>query len=292
MKNKKITTRLNLLYIIALIPLLLFGSYKNIVFLSNRSNISLLMSLKMLAIIFMGISGSIIGISIKSLKKNKKITFKDIYNERELLIEALLMSMMLPLKASPFILFVVSFILSLINLKVKLNKVAIMYLIVFIIDEILQLNTFDIAIAFKNPIALRWTDLLIGLGEGGIASTSIILILIGLIVLCFNPIYKKEIAISSIATFSLLVIIPNMISTTYGDIFKMLCGYNALFSFVFVAPMLRYTAYTTKGKILSGILIAVLTYFLILLVPYAASMVAILLVNIITPIIDRIFVIK
>ena len=292
MKNKKITTRLNLLYIIALIPLLLFASYKNIIFLSSRSEISALMSLKVLAIIFMSISGVILGIGIKYLKKNKKVKLKDLYTERELLIEALIMSMMLPLKTSPFTPFIVAFILSLINIKLKLNKVALMYLIVFGINAVLHLNVFDITSSFTNPIALRWTDLLIGLGEGGIASTSIILSLIGLVILCFNPIYKKEISISAILAFALLVIIPNMISGTYSDIFKMLCGYNVIFSFIFVAPHLRYSAYTTKGKVLSGILIAVLTYFLILLVPYAGSMIAILLINLLTPIIDRIFVIK
>ena len=83
-----------------------------------------------------------------------------------------------------------------------------------------------------------------------------------------------------------------MISTSYGEIFKTLCGYNAMFGFVFVAPILKYSAYTTKGKVLSGILIGILTYFIILLVPYAACMISIIIVNLLTPIIDRIFVIK
>lgn len=292
MKNKKITSRLNLLYIISLIPLVLFGIYKNVIFLSSRSDISFPLSLKMIAIIFMSISGSVLGISLKELKKNKRVTLKDIYDNRELLLDALLMSMMLPLKTSPFIPFIVTLIISIIKIKGKLNKCALMYLIVFLINEILHLNVFDITVDFSNPIALRWTDLIFGLGEGGIGATSIVLILVGLVILCFNPIYKKEIAISSIITFSLLVIVPDMISANYSDIFKMLCGYNALFSFVFIAPSLKYSAYTTKGKVLSGILIAVLTYFLILLVPYAASMISILLINLVTPIIDRIFVIK
>lgn len=292
MKNKKITSRLNLLYIISLIPLVLFGIYKNVIFLSSRSDISFPLSLKMIAIIFMSISGAVLGISLKELKKNKRVTLKDIYDNRELLLDALLMSMMLPLKTSPFIPFIVTLIISIIKIKGKLNKCALMYLIVFLINEILHLNVFDITVDFTNPIALRWTDLIFGLGEGGIGATSIVLILVGLVILCFNPIYKKEIAISSIITFSLLVIVPDMISANYSDIFKMLCGYNALFSFVFIAPSLKYSAYTTKGKVLSGILIAVLTYFLILLVPYAASMISILLINLVTPIIDRIFVIK
>lgn len=292
MKNKKITSRLNLLYIISLIPLVLFGIYKNVIFLSSRSDISFPLSLKMIAIIFMSISGAVLGISLKKLKKNKRVTLKDIYDNRELLLDALLMSMMLPLKTSPFIPFIVTLAISIIKIKGKLNKCALMYLIVFLINEILHLNVFDITVDFSNPIALRWTDLIFGLGEGGIGATSIVLILVGLVILCFNPIYKKEIAISSIITFSLLVIVPDMISANYSDIFKMLCGYNALFSFVFIAPSLKYSAYTTKGKVLSGILIAVLTYFLILLVPYAASMISILLINLVTPIIDRIFVIK
>lgn len=292
MRSKKITSRLNLVYIISLFPLLLFGIYKNIIFLSSKADINTIILLKVPLIIFMSVSGTILGIGINSIKKNKKATAKDFYNGRGLIIESLIMSMMLPFKTSPLIVFLVTFIFVLLHLKLKLNSIAVMYLIIFVINELLHLNVFDITTQFNNEVVLRWTDLIFGLGEGGIASTSVILILLGLILLCFNPIYKKEIAISSIITFSLLVIVPDMISNNYSDIFKMLCGYNVLFSFVFIAPSLKYSAYTTKGKVLSGILIAVLTYFLILLVPYAASMISILLINLVTPIIDRIFVIK
>ena len=197
-KNSKLTSRLNLLYVIAIIPLILFGAYKNILFIINRSDISILLSLKMLALLFMGVSGAIIGISLKSLKNNKRIRFKDLYEERETLIEVAIMAMMLPLKTSPFIVFLVTLIFSILKFKSRINKVALTYVVVFAINEILHLNVFGITSLLTNPIQLRWTDLLIGLGDGGICSTSIIFILIGLVVLCFNPIYKKEIAISSV----------------------------------------------------------------------------------------------
>ena len=129
------------------------------------------------------------------------------------------------------------------------------------------------------------------MGVGGIASTCIFLIGVSLFILSFNKIYKRDIAISSIIAFISLTLIIAIATNNYSGIFKTLFSHSILFSLVFVSPITYCSSYTTKGQVLSGILISIITVVLSYFIPYEAVFVAILLVSLIKNIIDRIFVI-
>lgn len=291
MKKKNISSRLYLMYAICLLPLIIYGTFKNGINLYRKDLVDVLGMLKPLILLGMGISGALLGGIIRELKENKHS--KDLIEKcKGNIIESVLLVCILPLKSGPIITFLVTFIFSLFFSKLKINKIALMYLVVEGINVILRLNAFSNPYLDNTLLKYDGIDLFWGLGLGGVFSTSILFILIGFVLLCFNKLYKKEMVISSLITFLILGIVPYMIMGNYDKIFPYIFGYNILFILVFVGPNLYSSSYTIKGQILSGILIAILTYLLSFITPYTSAILAVLIVSLLKGIIDRIFVIK
>lgn len=290
-KNEKLTSRLYLTYILTLIPFILFGLYKNGYELYKKDYINLLESLKPLIIIFMSIVGTILGILIKTHRKTKKWDI-NLETLRWPIIESIILASILPLKTSPIIIFIITIIGSIFLKNTRLNKIAILYILISLINHILGLDSFLNIYQSSKSLNYNGIDLFLGLGVGGICSTSILLVTVSLIALSFNNLYKKDLVITSIIVFLLFGIISNMISGEYLKIFEIIFGYNVLFIFVFIAPNLYSSSYTMQGQMLSGIVLGTLTYFLLMISPYNAAIISILVVNLLSGIFDRIFVIK
>jgi len=272
-KNEKLISKLNLTTLITLIPLILFGFYKHGIYLYKKEYIDLFGALKPLIIITLSVVGALLADVIKEL-------------------ESIILAMVLPIKSSPVIVFIIVTLVNLFLDKIKINKIALMYLLLALINSLLGLNTFQNTYELTNSLNYDGFDLFLGFGSGGICATSILLITASIIILSFNKLYKRDLVVSSIIVFILLGTIPYMISEEYSEILKFIFGYNILFSFVYIAPNLLYSTYTLKGQILSGIVLAFLTYFLTFVTPYNAVFISIIIVSLLSGIFDRIFVIK
>lgn len=280
------------MYFIALVPLILFGLYKNGIELYVKGLVSFIEMFKPLIILFMSLAGALVGCLFRERSSIKNNDFHIFDKFKGNIVEAILLSSILPLKTSPIIVFVISLLFSAFGTKMKVNKVALMFLLVTIFNIICGINTFDNVYETSTVLNYNGLDLFFGLGTGGIFSTSIILILIGLLFLSFNKLYKKEMVLSSIITFVLLGIVSYMIMGKYTEIFPLIFGYNILFTFVFIEPNLYSSSYTVKGQVLSGVLIGIFTYILSYIAPYMAASIAVLIASLLKNILDRIFVIK
>lgn len=292
MNRKPITSRLYLMYAILLVPLMLFGIYKNGILLYQKDLISGVGIFKPLIMILMGGCGSFIGKIIKEYKTYKNVDIGIISKSKVWLIESFILSMVLPINSSPLILFIITLLFTLFLDDLKFNRIVIMYLVVQFINYLLGLDSFKNV--YENSTILNYDgfDLFLGLGTGGSCSTSVILLVLSLIFLSFNKIYKKDVVYSAIFTFLILGIIPNIITASYTQIFNYIFGYNVLFIYIFVLPCLYSTCYTSKGQILYGVLIGILTYLIGIISPYNAAMISILIVSPLKGICDRIFVIR
>jgi len=291
MEKKNISSRLYLMYALCLMPLIIYGLFKNGINLYRKDLVDTLGMLKPAILLAMGATGALLGSIFRELKTNKNS--KEIFNKcKGNIVEATLLVCILPLKTSPIVTFIVTFLFGLFIPQLKVNKIAIMYLIVEGINVLLHLNSFDNPYLENTLLKYDGIDLFWGLGQGGIFSTNILFIIIGFIILSFNKLYKKEMVISSLITFLTLGTIPFMIMGKYDHIFPYIFGYNILFILVYIGPNLYSSSYTTKGQILSGILIGILTYILSFFTPYTAAILAIIIVSLLKGIIDRIFVIK
>lgn len=290
--KKVLTRRLNLLYFLTITPLILFGMYKNGIALYAKNYSSLIESLKPFILVFMSMSGAFIGSFINERKKSKKIDFSYITKCKRQLLESILFACILPIKSSPVIVFFLSFLTYLFIKKDKINKPAFMYIIISIINRVLSLNIFLNAYQINNTLVYDNMDLFFGLGAGGICSTSILGISMALLILSFNELYKRDISYSALITYAIIVLTYKMYLGAYTEIFTMLFSYNTIFTFVFIAPLISSSAYTTKGQVLSGILIAIITFGLTFVTPYSSSMIAIFVVSLMSNILDRIYIIK
>jgi len=292
MKKQDLTKRLNLMYILVLIPLILFGLYKNGIRLYQKDLVDLINAFKPLILLFMGSLGALVGSILRETDKDHKLSLETIKKCKSNIIEAILVVAILPLKSSPIIVFLTMFLFASCLNKLKINKMVLEYIVIEAMNVALGLNTFFNAYDMHTVLNYNGLDIFFGLGPGGIFATNIFLIILALIVLSFNKIYKKELVFASLATFLALGIIPNMILGHYSDIVPFIFGYNIIFILVFIAPSTSSTCYTIKGQITSGILIGLLTYGLYYLTPYTACVLAVLIVSLLKSIIDRIFVIK
>lgn len=291
-KKRALTTRLYTMIGIALLPLLCYGFYKNGISLYTKGYVDFLGMLKPLIIVAMAISGSVVGTILREFKNNKSISQNIINKCKSGIIESFILSLVLPLSTSPIILFMVTFIFSLLFYYLKVNKIALMYLIMQGINYVLGLNSFQNPYELSTVLNYDGSDLFFGLGVGGVASTSVIILVVALIFLSFNKLYKKDMVYSAIVTFLFLGIVPCLVTGNYGDIFPLIFGYNILYTFIMVAPNIYSTSYTSKGQVLSGIILGIVTYFLAIFTPYNAAMLACLLIGFIKGICDRLFVVR
>lgn len=290
--KKSFSTRLYLMYAITIIPLFIFGFYKNGIDLYRKNYVDIILMFKPILILLMSVSGAFIGGILREYFTSKKITWKMFNKTKGNIIEAMLVACILPIKSSPLIVFGVTMLMSLFLNKIKFNRIALLYLIIELINVLLKLNVFENAYEASTVLNYDGLDLFFGLGSGGIFSTSVVLILIGLFVLSFNKLYKKEMVYASLLTFLILGSVPFMIRGDYGGICPLIFGYNILFVLVFILPNLYSSSYTLKGQIVSGVLVGVLSVLLYKITPYTAGVLAVLLVSVLSGIIDRIFVIK
>ena len=165
--KKKTTKEIVIINILFLIPLLIYGLFKNGYLLYEKNLVNMIMLFKPLYL-------TLISIVIKFLFDliiDHKISIN--YN----LLVMILVSMIMPYNINILLytitLSITYFLTTLLENKIKFNKVCLIYLIIILI------NFFANGLNFMSPLESKYTfsfsflDLLIGRSIGGISSTSI-----------------------------------------------------------------------------------------------------------------------
>ena len=292
MKRRSLNTRLYLMYLIALLPLLIFGCYKNGVEVYMKGFVGLYGLAKPLLLLSCSVLGAMIGGILREWKNVKKFNFSLLDKIKGDVVEAVLVVAILPIDSNPLTILGITMAFGLFLGKVKINKVALLYIVIEGLNVLWGLNNFKNAYEINTVLNYNGLDLFFGSGTGGIFSTNVFLILLGYLFLSYNKLYKKEMVLASVATFLLLGSIPKMIGGQYTEILPYIFGYNVLFVLVFVAPNLYSSSYTLKGQIVSGILIGILCFAISFMTSYTAAVLAVLIASGLKGILDRMFVIK
>ena len=143
----------------------------------------------------------------------------------------------------------------------------------------LPLNTYD-------KFNYNLFDIFLGYGIGGVASTSLIVLIISLIILLFNKYYKRYIVLTSTLSFLLIMFIFIFLgNTNYLNI--ILNGY-VYFAFVFVGADLYNSPNTNKGMLIYGLIIGILSaIFTILFNFYEAPYLSILISSMFIPLLNK-----
>lgn len=251
MKNYKIKdlVRLNILL---LIPLIIYGVFKNGYLLYEKDLINLVTIFKPVYLVLIGV---IIKIVI-DLIKNKRIIID--YN----LLFVILLGMIMPYDINLLLyagLFTITYIITLfIEKYIKFNKVCFIYLIIILIHFLINDVTFKTPLELNYTYSFEFIDLLIGRTVGGISSTSILFSLIAYVILISNFYYKKDIPLTINITYFILSFIYFIITNNNSY----LLNSDLIFGSVFISTLPLYSPYKINNQILYGIFIGVISFII------------------------------
>lgn len=281
--------KISLTYILSLLPLILYGFYKNGIYLYIKKYISLPKIFKPLLLILIGflIGASVNIIYLKLIKKSKDniidIIFSSFHPIYGILIASII-SINTNILLFSVVTFAVLFISKFINNKI--NLISLSSLIIFFIMNVLNKFTFMNIYEQSSSFKMNAIDYMFGRGSGGILTTNILLIVLSFIILYNSKVYKKNIAIYSSIVFILLTTIYCILTKNIGNIMNMLFTNGILFSFVYVATEPVSSSYTKYGKEIYGILVGILTFIFYLINPALSSLGGILIASIFNSLID------
>ena len=263
-------------YIYGLIPLVLYGIYKNGIILYNANLINFFSIFKVLYLIIISL---IIYIIFSIITKRKlKLNLE--------LLSILIISLFMPYSINLIIysisLFVLLFIDHYLSKILKYNNISFIILGIILILVIFNKYNYLNPLELTNNYLYTFLDLLFGRNPGGIATSSIIIGIILIIYFSIFTIYKQNIAISSIIVFLLLTGILNNFNI------NSLLNSNAILSFILIAPELKNTPVSIKGTIIYGSLIGIISGLLCQYVSfYVGSFLAIFIISLIYGILHK-----
>ena len=289
-KNNNSIKKITYLLILSLLPLILFGIYKNGLSLYIKDYVNIFGMLKPLLFSLLGLTiGILVNIIYEKYIKKNKDNLKEIIFSSFHPIYGLLVACILSINTNIFLFIIVTFLVLFTSKFInnnKVNYIALSGLIIFFIMNLFNKFTFLNVYESSKNFNLDAIDYMFGKGSGGIFTTNIILLIISFIVLYNMKVYKKNIPIFATITFSILTIIYCIVTNNIGNIMNMLFTNGILFSFVFIATDPISSSYTKKGIIIYGIVVGLLTFLLYLLQPALSSLGAILIASIFNSIID------
>ena len=269
------------LYFIAIIPLILYGIYKNgiLLYINDLINIK-----EVFIPIYFYFISIIIGLFVS-------LIYKD--NKKENILLCLIVSLTISINTNmiiyPLVLFISLFISKYISnkTKLKINTISFMHILLLLsllINSYSYMNISEKLAKFNYGMF----DIFLGHGIGGVGSTSFISIIISLIILSFNKFYKKIIPITASLIY-LIINLAYMFITNSSDHINIILNGTIYFSFVFAAADIYNTPNTKKGMFIYAIIIGILSsLFSFLFNIYEAGYISILLTSLLIPLINKI----
>lgn len=286
--NKSIKT-ISLTKICFLIPLMIYGLYKNGIYLYKENYIQFIDIFRPLIYILIGgLIGCLVNIFyMKVIRKSKddliSIMFSSFHIEYGIIIG------MLTSINTNIVLYTIALLVIFMLSKFTNNRVN---LICFTSIVIYLISKYTIGYNFLNiyeqskVFSYEFMDFLIGRYPGGIASTHIILILLSTFGLYMTNNIKGSISLSSIVT---LVILFGIYAVISGASFPtLLLSNNIIMIMCYVATDTKTSSYTKNGMIIFGILVGILTFLNTFIDPILAPLLSVLIVSLLNNLIDRI----
>lgn len=230
-----------------LIPFAIFGLYKNGLDVYFKGYCSLVKGLYPLFYLGISIVVSII----------YSLIFKEKFLSYNLLTNILIALVTIP-TTNIFLYPILLVITNVITRYLKVNPVCLymllLILLTFILKDYTYLNLYEKSVEHIYVLL----DYIIGKGTGGCGNTFLLMTFISFITLMFNHEYKKEVPITSLVTYYILLLI-SLIFTRNFDV-NLFLNNNLLFAFIFIAPISIYSPYTKGAGYIYGTLIGLITF--------------------------------
>ena len=259
---------------ISIIPLLIFGFYKNGI--KSYDGIYILHPLILDLVGFA--SGALVSIILE--KKKPLTSFYPFYG----LLSASLVFPNTSIIVFGLICFISLFIYKKIN-KNNVNIVCVIALIVILISNFYETSYLNLVI--NSNTNLDGLDYLLGKGSAGLNASCALLSLASYLYLSTKNFYKKEIPLYSFLIYSILMVIYLSFIGDINSLFVRLLSNGTIFSLVFVSTMGTTSSYTKRGRICYALILGILMFILSFSFPSLAVISAIFLVSIMHKYIDK-----
>lgn len=259
---------------ISIIPLLIFGFYKNGI--KSYDGIYILHPLILDLVGFA--SGTLVSIILE--KKKPLTSFYPFYG----LLSASLVFPNTSIIVFGLICFISLFIYKKIN-KNNVNIVCVIALIVILISNFYETSYLNLVI--NSNTNLDGLDYLLGKGSAGLNASCTLLSLTSYLYLSTKAFYKKEIPLYSFLIYSILMVIYLSFIGDINSLFVRLLSNGTIFSLVFVSTMGTTSSYTKRGRICYALILGILLFILSFSFPSLAVISAIFLVSIMHKYIDK-----
>lgn len=259
---------------ISIIPLLIFGFYKNGI--KGYDGIYILHPLIIDLVGFA--SGALVSIILE--KKKPLTSFYPFYG----LLSASLVFPNTSIIVFGLICFISLFIYKKIN-KNNVNIVCVIALIVILISNFYETSYLNLVI--NSNTNLDGLDYLLGKGSAGLNASCTLLSLASYLYLSTKDFYKKEIPLYSFLIYSILMVIYLSFIGDINSLFVRLLSNGTIFSLVFVSTMGSTSSYTKRGRICYALILGILMFILSFSFPSLAVISAIFLVSIMHKYIDK-----
>ena len=259
---------------ISIIPLLIFGFYKN-----GIKSYDGIYTLHPLILDLVGFaSGTVVSIILE--KKKPLTSFYPFYG----LLSASLVFPNTSIIVFGLICFISLFIYKKIN-KNNVNIVCVIALMVILISNFYETSYLNLVI--NSNTNLDGLDYLLGKGSAGLNASCTLLSLTSYLYLSTKAFYKREIPLYSFLTYSILMVIYLSFIGDINSLFVRLLSNGTIFSLVFVSTMGTTSSYTKRGRICYALILGILLFILSFSFPSLAVISAIFLVSIMHKYIDK-----
>ena len=262
---------------LGVIPLILYGIYKNGILVYQKELIDLWEVFKIIILILISF---IIYYLVNIVIKRQKL-----FNIG--LLSTFLIPIFMPPKVS-LILYVIGYfigtlIISFLPKKIKLNSNALLLIIIYILLILFNNYSFYNDLEKLNIYSFSFFDYLWGRNVAGICASNIILGLFILIFYSLFNVYKKEISVSAILTFIFFTLLLNNFD------FYAILNANSILGFIFIASDMKSSPITYKNRVVYGVLIGITTALLSTFVSYYSGVfVAVFMWSLLFPLLQKV----
>mgnify|MGYP003289909027 FL=1 len=293
LKKNKIFS-INLLYLLSLIPIIIFAFYKNGLVVYKAGELNLFLSLQYIVIPIIIVVLSYVFETYYYLTIKKDDDLNNVINSIVPYANVLCYLVCGPMNKLFItipILVVLDVALKFFEQKVTINRVALYKCLIFLVLMALSMNTnqnyyeYTLKSQVDNP-----GSLFLGMGIGEIGTTSTLFAIVGYLVLLFNKYYKKEIPIICFVSYllvGLLLYFAGVVS--FNGLLINTFNSGFVFAIVFVATLSTATPVVKSGKIIYSLLIGIVSAIFINLVKFNLGIyITILVLGLVSPLLNKI----
>ena len=243
------------LFYLAVVPLILYGIYKNGLLLLSNNYITKMVLIKTIIYLFVPF---IIGYILSLIFKRK---------QDELLRFGILAGLTMPynfnMSAYFSIVIGVMFLVMYVPNKVKINEIALLITFIIILNRIFNNSVLFNPMEITNIYRFSLLDLFFGRGVSFIYTSSIFWLLVSYVILTFIKTYKKNIFIYEITTYLLCFVIYLVYKQNFNETAITFLNGITFFSFIFLSPINESSPSIKIEMIVYGIFTALLTFILV-----------------------------